>query len=74
MNRYSGALPTHWHRVCIPDHKRGAEAASWCRGYQSKGKFYFSARPSFDTISYVIDTFYFSRQKDAVVFALKWGS
>ncbi len=54
-----------WNWYIIPEPPSGlsVEAVTWCRKHESPGQYYFS-----------LSAWYFEYEKDALMFALKWGA
>lgn len=63
-----------WHRVQIPNSWEAAQATRWAAEQPSEGQFYLITRPDFNNAKIILDMFYFSRKRDAVLFALRWSA
>lgn len=74
MQRYCGHIPGHWHQVEIPNSWEAAQATQWAAELNSTGKFMLITKESTKTLNLIVDCFYFSQEKDAVLFALKWAA
>lgn len=61
-----------WHRVQIPNSWEAAHATRWAAELPSTGQFYLITRPDFNNAKIILDMFYFSQKKDALLFTLKW--
>ncbi len=64
--RHTFIIHEKWHEVIGPSATHINNAYRWCKAYNSDGEFHTT--PATPT-----RLWYFENEKDAIMFALKWG-